>query len=84
MMYRAGWCGAIAGPPTAGLLSAARVVPWWACLACVLAWLVVYICRLILAYRLGAKALAKAGPAQVPAVMEAIADRPRPRREKSR
>jgi hypothetical protein len=61
----------------------AHVMPWWACLICVLACLGVYICRIILTYRLGSKALDKAGPAQVPAVMEAVAGGSSPRRWRS-
>lgn len=75
-MHGMGRWGMLAGSPGAVLLSA-HVMPWWACLICALACLGVYICRLVLAYRLGAKALDKARPAEVAAVMEAVNGRPR-------
>ncbi|MDT3399433.1 hypothetical protein RKE29_22765 [Streptomyces sp. B1866] len=40
-----------------------------------LAWPVVYICRLAVIYLLGSKALDKANPAQVPAIMDAVTER---------
>jgi hypothetical protein len=83
VIYGGGRWGVAAGSPVAALLSVADVMPWWAALGVVLACLVVYICRMTLAYRLGAKALDKAGPAQVPAVMEAITGRSRSRRKDS-
>jgi hypothetical protein len=81
-MPGAGRWGLVAGSPLAALLST-HVMPWWACLISVLACLGVYICRITLAYRLGVKALDKAGPTQVPAVMEAVTGRSRPRRGRS-
>jgi hypothetical protein len=49
-----------------------HVMPWWTYLITTLACLSAYICRLIVVLRLGAKALDKADPGQVSAIMEAI------------
>lgn len=49
-----------------------RAWPWWGCLALVLAWLGVYICRQVLVYRLGVRAIEKAGPGQVADVVESV------------
>jgi hypothetical protein len=55
--------------------------PWWALLPVALAWPLVYICRQILVFRLGSKALEKGGREQASEIVAAItghdADRPR-------
>jgi hypothetical protein len=60
-----------------------HAIPWWAYLIIVLAWLMVYICRQIIVYKLdskalsmldnlGSKALDKANAEQTAAIMEAV------------
>ncbi|MFC5664634.1 hypothetical protein ACFP3U_16770 [Kitasatospora misakiensis] len=47
--------------------------PWWALLIGVLAWVVVYICRQLVLYRLLSKALDKVDAKQVPQVVAVLA-----------
>jgi hypothetical protein len=67
----------IAGAP-AGAVMSATGMPWWAWLICVLSCTVLYICRLVVVYRLGSKALDKAQPHQVARVLEAVTGHRRP------
>ncbi|MFB8239427.1 hypothetical protein ACFC58_23035 [Kitasatospora purpeofusca] len=47
--------------------------PWWALLIGVLAWVVIYICRQLVLYRLLSKALDKVDAKQVPQVVAVLA-----------
>lgn len=68
------WAPALAMTPGMVTLPL-HVLPWWACLAIALSCPATYICRLVVMFRLGSKALEKANPEQVPAVMAAITGR---------
>lgn len=56
-------------------LSVLADLPWWAWLSVTLPGPALYICRLFVIYRLGSKALDKANPAQLPAIMNAVTAR---------
>jgi hypothetical protein len=49
-----------------------HVMAWWTYLITMLACLSAYICRLVVLFRLGSKALDKADPEQMSAIMETI------------
>ena len=46
--------------------------PWWAFLLLALAWPAVYICRAILSFKLGSKALDKVSAERVPEVLDSV------------
>jgi hypothetical protein len=69
MMRRALW-HALPGSPLTAL--AVHGIPWWATMIAVSLGPAAYICRQILLFKLANKALDKATPAQIAAVMTAI------------
>jgi hypothetical protein len=65
--------------PTLGGLLAIHAMPWQACIPLALTGPATYICRTFLHYKLARKAIDKAHPTQIPAIMNAITghhDRP--------
>ncbi len=46
--------------------------PWWAYLLLALLWLSAYICRQVVAYKLGSKALDKVSPSKAPEVVDSV------------
>jgi hypothetical protein len=69
MIRRALW-HALPGSPLTAL--AVHGIPWWGTMILIGFGLVAYICRLLALYRLASKALDKAPPAQMAAVMTAV------------
>jgi hypothetical protein len=67
-MRYAGAAGAVGSP----LAALAAGLPWWAYLAGTCVWASSYIYRQYVFYRLGSRALERAEPAQIPAVITAI------------
>jgi len=72
-MPRMGWLAY--GPPLAAIVPE-HFVQWWVFMIVALAGPVAYICRSLLIFLLGLKALAKVEPNQVPAVITAITGHP--------
>lgn len=46
--------------------------PWWVYLVLILACLAVYICRIIVTFKIASKALDKAPPARVPEIVNSV------------